>query len=358
VEFTIGGAHKAAIEQYEAAQTQPMPRYGDSFTKVEAQFEHLLERLEIPVTNENVRAATILSRNSIDVTEANIATIKEIDIKLNSVMDRLTPPAAAQMIKEGIQPLDMHVDDMLNYIRKYDEVHGYDNNDKLAQHIMEMDRENTLTQEERAAMVAIYRMLNVIQKNGGAALGAVLKQDTPLTLQNLMDAAKIFDSNRHIHGALDTKVDDNLGKLESVVRPPENIRAAIEKPLLTAYINEFKEVIAKEFPTIVYNNPQITELVSKVSYIAEDLNPVISSTMIKEGLSPKQMNLEQVVDYIEAYKSSAKPINQETVVNYIENIGNDTDLSREGRQTLLDFHKAVNFIREQRPCDTCECPRK
>ena len=369
VEFTIGGAHKAATDRYEAAQTQPKARYGDSFAKVEAQFENLLERLEIPVTDENVRAAAILSRNNIDVTEVNITAVKEIDIKLNAVMDRLTPPAAAQMIKEGIQPLDMHVDDMLTYIRKYDEVHGYDNNDKLAQHIMEMDRENTLTQEERASMIAVYRMLNVIQKNGGAALGAVLKQDAPLTLQNLMDAAKIYDSSRHIYGAVDTKVDDNLGKLESIVKPPESIRGAIEKSLLTVYVNELKEVITKEFPPLVYNgttmpersapqavsrempvtnsNEQVRELVSKVSYIAEELNPVISSTMIKEGLTPQKMNLEQVVDYVEAYKNNARPVTEETISNYIENIGNDTDLSNQGRQTLLDFHKAVNFIREQ-----------
>jgi hypothetical protein len=76
-----------------------------------------------------------------------------------------------------------------------------------------MDRSKTLSQQERAGMIAVYRMLNLIQKNGAAALGLALKQDAPLTLGSLMEAAKFYDGKKNY---------------ESITRPPESsIRAGL-----------------------------------------------------------------------------------------------------------------------------------
>ncbi|MCL2398196.1 MAG: flagellar hook-length control protein FliK [Defluviitaleaceae bacterium] len=231
VDFTLTGVHQATLASlaYESSATTPNARYGDSFSKITGQFEGLLKQLGIEATAENIRAATILSRNTVDVDMSNIEAIKAIDAKISAVLDRLNPMMAAQMLKEGLQPLDMHVDEMLSYVRKYEKINGYDSNDKIAQYILEMDKNKSLTSQERSGMIAVYRMFNLIQKNGAAALGLALKQDTPLTLGGLMEAAKFYDRGKHIHGALDASVDDNFGLLESANRSGESIRAAISQ---------------------------------------------------------------------------------------------------------------------------------
>ena len=214
VDFTLAEVKKAAAASqtqqaglaYEASATAPNTRYGDSFARVTGQFEGLLRSLGIEPSAENIRAAAILSRSGVDVEQSSISAIKLIDAKMTAVMDRLHPMMAAQMLKEGLQPLDMHVDDMLAYIREFEEKYGYSGGQKIAQYILEMDRNKSLTPQERSGMIAVYRMLNLIRKNGSAALGLSLQQDAPLTLGSLMEAAKFYDGK---------------GNYERTAKPPE-----------------------------------------------------------------------------------------------------------------------------------------
>ena len=195
VDFTLAGVHRA-VQAYEANATTPSSRYGDSFDLVTEQFKPLLSRLGIVPTAENIRAASILSRNEIDVALPAIEAVKSIDAKIAAVMDKLTPMIAAQLLKEGHKPLDMQMDEILAHIRKFENRHGYSGRDKIARYILEMDRSKALTPEERSGMIDVYRMLNLIQKNGAAALGLALKQDVPLTLGTLMEAAKYYDRHK------------------------------------------------------------------------------------------------------------------------------------------------------------------
>lgn len=226
VNFTLTGVHHEAITNqaqlvYEAGSMAPKEAFG----QVENQFEGLLFKLGIKPTAENIRAATILSRNEMDITQSAIDSIKGIDAKMGLVMDRLHPMMAAQMLKDGLLPLNMHMDEILNYIRKFEDHKGYSGREKIAQYILEMDRSRVLTQPQREGMIAIYRMLNLIQKNGAAALGLALKQDAPLTLGSLMEAAKYYDE-KGAHAVVDAHVDDDYGG-KAPPKPPESIRASI-----------------------------------------------------------------------------------------------------------------------------------
>ncbi|MCL1987135.1 MAG: DUF6240 domain-containing protein [Firmicutes bacterium] len=231
VDFTLTGVHKAVVA-YNASATVPSSRYGDTIEKVADQFEPLLKNIGIEPTAENIRAANILTRNNMNVASANLEAVKAIDAKISAVIERLHPTIAAQMIKEGLAPMDMQMDDILTYVRKFEEYHGYSGGDKIAQYILEMDREKNLTPKERSGMIAVYRMLNIIQKNGSAALGFALKQDAPLTLSSLMEAAKYYDSQKN-KGVMDITVDDNFNPIDRSLNPPPTIREVIsqEKPL-------------------------------------------------------------------------------------------------------------------------------
>jgi len=231
IDFNLAGLHKASVA-YEASATVPNARYGDTFAKVQGQFGSLLERMEITPSAENIRAAAILSRNNLDVELTAIEAIKLIDAKMTAVMDRLHPMVAAQMLKEGLQPLNMSMDDMLSYIRAFEKFHGYSGWDKVAQYIHEMDRGRALNNLERDGMIAVYRMLNLIQKNGAAALGMGTDEKLPLTMGRLMEAAKVFDKNGRLPNILDAATDDAFGRLEL---PPGSIRSALSKAASLSY---------------------------------------------------------------------------------------------------------------------------
>ena len=216
VRFTIGGIWESVsaaqmLEHYDAHATVPNPRYGDSFRQVRGQFEPLLTSLDITPTAENIKAGFILTRNNMDINIENINAVKAVDMKISAIVSGLHPMIAANMIKDGLQPLETHVDQLLSYMDGFKDALGHNGGDKAAQYIMEMDKDKVLDASTRESMIAVYRMLNIIQKNDAAALGLVLQQDTPLTLGSLMEAAKYFDRRRNRTSTFDYTVDDASG---------------------------------------------------------------------------------------------------------------------------------------------------
>ncbi len=214
------------LKDYERFETVANPKHGDSFKKVEAQFSKFLEDMGITPTSENVKAASILSKSNLDVTDANLTEIKILDSKMSSIQNKLHPNIAAQMIKEGLNPREMKVDDVLNYIYEWDEKHGVSVSDNIYECIKNLDDTKTLTKDERESMIDFYRMLNIIQKDNNVSLGISLKYGSNLKLGDLMNDAKFYQKSKHGKADYNISVDDNFGALE---RPfDSNIRSRIE----------------------------------------------------------------------------------------------------------------------------------
>lgn len=226
VPFTIQGVNESvkaaqALAHYDQYATVPDPKYGDSFNKVKGQFTPLLENLNIAATTENLKAAFILSKNNMDVNEDNLAPVKEIEAKVTAIASKLHPMIAANMIKEGLNPLEMHADQVLGYIKRFNLSMG---EDKLSRYIMEMDDSGSIEPETRKSMIAMYRMLNVIRRDGAAALGLAAEMEglktAPMTLGDLLNLAQTKKIDMHAN--------DVLGELESLTRPQESIRGILE----------------------------------------------------------------------------------------------------------------------------------
>ncbi|MDR1687906.1 MAG: DUF6240 domain-containing protein [Clostridiales bacterium] len=225
VPFSINGVFESAkaAEGYEKSETQIMPKFGDSFSKVETQFEQLLTSLEITPTEENIRAASILSKSGLDVTEENILKVKNIDTKIEAVYDRLHPYIAVDMIKNNKNPVNMHIDELLEYIEGFDGMYGVGVKDKIANYIMEMDNSGVLSDITREAMVSVYRMLSQIQKDGAASLGVSIKKDSDITLASLFNDAKYFQRTKGRRTDIDTRIGENTNtKVRSAGRNTEN----------------------------------------------------------------------------------------------------------------------------------------
>jgi len=231
--FTIQGIHESVLfararSQYEQYATVPDARFGDSFAKVKGEFAPLLEKLNITPSAENLKASFILSKNSMDLTQDNLQAVKEIDAKINSLATKLHPIIAANMVNEGLNPLEMHVDQVLAYVKQFNIGKGKDVTGKIAQYIMEMDESTQLEPEMRKSMVALYRMLHIIQRDEASALGLAAEMGSSPTLGALLELAKKF---KHIRtgDAVDMQIDESFGQLQRLIRPEGNIKGAVEQ---------------------------------------------------------------------------------------------------------------------------------
>ena len=181
---------------YEQFQTTINPRLGDSFSKVRDQFVPLLLGLDIKPSAPNVAAAEILTKNGLDITPESVAAVKQMERDVAFVSERLHPIIASSIIREGLNPLDMHLDDVTSYINQFNEAYGVSDTDRIASYIARMDREQYLSEAERERLVAFYRVLNQIARDGSAALGLMYNSDTPLTLGNMLSAATYYQGGR------------------------------------------------------------------------------------------------------------------------------------------------------------------
>ncbi len=220
------GAEKV-LYTLDALATIPMAKYGDSFQKALGDVPHILEINGIEVNEDNINAAKILSRNEMDITNNNITEVKTVDLKIDKVYDTLHPIIAANMIKEGLNPAEMHIDDVLKYIKNFENDYGQDTRDKIASNILDMEKLDNITKEERDAVVAVYRMLSAIEKYDSAAIGAAIKSNISLTLGNLMEAAKEYESTKK--GGVNIEVDEKFGETQEHIIPENNIIHSIKK---------------------------------------------------------------------------------------------------------------------------------
>jgi len=297
VEFNIQGINESVktahtLSQYDQYATVPNPKYGDSFAKVKGQFAPLLEGMGISATSENLKAAFILSKNSMDVTTENMGAVKEIDAKITSISNKLHPMIAAHMLKDGYNPLEMHADQVLEYINKFNYDMGENGADKISRYIMEMDQAGTLDGDTRKGMIAVYRMLNVIQRDGAKALGLALQmeglKDSPMTLGDLLNLAQTKQKRNNI----DTTVNDSYGQLENFTHPTESIRGILESsvhaPIIYADMltDSFIDIAQPENLKKMLDSPEtrqqpLEELVTQAEAEDSTSNTEIS-TMSKE----------------------------------------------------------------------------
>ncbi|MCL2840151.1 MAG: DUF6240 domain-containing protein [Defluviitaleaceae bacterium] len=268
IDFTVKAVGEAvqyakAMSGYEQNATVPMARYGDSLNTIKGQFAPLLENMGITATSENTKAAFILSKNNIDVTPENLAQVKAIDAKISEIANKLHPMIAAHMIKDGLSPLDMHADQVLAYIKQFNIDIGESGEDKISRHIMDMDNEGILDPEVRKSMIAIYRMLNVIRRDGAAALGLAMQMEdlksSPMTLGDLLNLAQKPKTN--------VNMTDDYGHLENLTRPKDSIRAVLSNTVPPTY----GEIITENFIEAATPSNLENMLTSSLGEAIEDL---------------------------------------------------------------------------------------
>ncbi len=226
-----------AGETYEALMTAPRADMGDSVKKAFRNVDDILNDLQIETDELNRRAVRILGYNSMEITAVSIEQVREADINLRSVINRLTPDRVLSMIRENVNPLDMTIQEMSEYLDEQDRDPERQAAD-YARFLMQLERQNEITELERDSYIGIYRMISKLDRTEDASIGKLLAMGREISFENLLSAMRSTQK-----GYMDYKIDDSFEGVDSIRRGAaidDQIKAAfsVENTIRNTPVNE------------------------------------------------------------------------------------------------------------------------
>ena len=233
-----GKQFEAVRRNYEALGTAPRADMGDSITKAFSNVDDILRELDMPVNYETQRAVRILGYNSMELTADNIEQVIGYDREVNELMQNFYPEAVLSVIRDGINPLDMPIDELNQVIRDRNYNDGVTEADNFATYLRDMERRGEVTQEERESYIGIYRVMNRLAKSGDREAGYLFANGSRLTVRNLITAMR----SRKAAG-MDIVVDEDFGMLEDAGITDNRMDAQIEKAFAGRHIEALTEQV-------------------------------------------------------------------------------------------------------------------
>ena len=214
-------AYTEANERYETLMTAPRRDLGDSIRKAFSNVDDILTNMSLDKTPENQRAVRILAYNRMEITAENIERVKEADKQVTAVVEKLTPKNVLQMIRDGVNPLEKTFGELESYFAENPQSYEEEAED-YSRFLYQLEQQKDITENERKAYIGIYRMVHQIEREDGAAVGAVVNTGAELQFSTLLAAAR---SRRTSH--MDWKVSDDTGLTQEVRLSDNNISEQI-----------------------------------------------------------------------------------------------------------------------------------
>ena len=246
---TIDGAYeqgmqmKSALEkagvQYETLMTAPRTDMGDSIQKAFRNVDDILNDLGVEATEENRRAVRILGYNGIEITEDSIIQMKAADEEVQRMFKNMTPAVVTQLIKQGINPLEMKISDLNRVAEQVRSEVGKDDNQKFSEYLYKLEKNNQITEEERNSYIGIYRLIHQVEQTDGAAIGALVNQGAEMTMKNLLTAVR----STHKTNRMDISVDNDYGETEDQTASINSITDQIETAYQTNCIKDAADLL-------------------------------------------------------------------------------------------------------------------
>ena len=244
---TIDGAYeqgmqmKSALEkagvQYETLMTAPRTDMGDSIQKAFRNVDDILNDLGVEATEENRRAVRILGYNGIEITEDSIIQMKAADEEVQRMFKNMTPAVVTQLIKQGINPLEMKISDLNRVAEQVRSEVGKDDNQKFSEYLYKLEKNNQITEEERNSYIGIYRLIHQVEQTDGAA--ALVNQGAEMTMKNLLTAVR----STHKTNRMDISVDNDYGETEDQTASINSITDQIETAYQTNCIKDAADLL-------------------------------------------------------------------------------------------------------------------
>lgn len=228
-------AYTEANERYETLMTAPRRDLGDSIRKAFSNVDDILTDMSLDKTPENQRAVRILAYNRMEITAENIERVKEADKQVTAVIEKLTPKNVLQMIRDGVNPLEKTFGELESYFAENPQSYEEEAED-YSRFLYQLEQKKDITENERKAYIGIYRMVHQIEREDGAAVGAVVNTGAELQFSTLLAAAR---SRRTSH--MDWKVSDDTGLTQEVRLSENNISEQISVGMAKEILTDVSE---------------------------------------------------------------------------------------------------------------------
>lgn len=223
------GSFEQAQERYETLMTAPRADLGDSIQKAFGNVDDMLSEIGLVPTEANRRAVRILGYNQIAITPESVAEMKSVDEEVQRAFHNMTPAMVVEMIRRGINPLDMSFSGLNETAEKIGKELEAGETDyrSFGEFLWKLEQRDAISKEERASYIGIYRLIHQVESSDGAVIGALVNQGADVTMRNLMMAVR----TGHQAGGMDITVDDSFGEREKGGGIANSITGQIE----TAY---------------------------------------------------------------------------------------------------------------------------
>lgn len=256
---------KIAGDAYETLMTTPRSDLGDSIKKAFGNVEDILSDMNLENNEANQRAVRILGYNSMEITSDSIHEIKVYDAQVNHMLKNFHPAVAIEMIRGGLNPLDMTVSQVNEKLDTIKEELGVTEEERFSKFLWKMDKNQSISEAERNSFIGIYRLLNTIEKTDGAALGSVVNAGQEISMKSLLTAVQ-SKKNKD----MDYTIDDTFGTLSQYTPKNETITNQIN----TSFSNH---------STGIESDVKSTDVDEKISYIKQ------VTSDIKDLLEPEKL---------------------------------------------------------------------
>ena len=312
--------------------------------------DDILADLDLELTSENQRAVRILAYNETEITVDNINMIKAADAEVQRAFDNMTPAVVLQMIKKGIQPLDLRISQLNDIAAEIKSELGEESADKFSKFLWKLEKNNQITEEERSSYIGIYRLFAQVEKADRASIGALINQGAPLTMRNLLTAVRTKQK-----GNMDYEISDDFSGVESKISgeriddqimaayylncikdisdmlSPERVQSLVE--------NDWENMTPEQLVDMMKNSLEDSsdDTISDVEYAKEEL------AMFDEAVSAR----EDVYRYLDRYDISNSVANVIAVSRMMRAPGKIFGTLFDEDEMSYDDIDAIGDIKEQ-----------
>lgn len=111
--------------------------------------------------------------------------------RIQQTFENMKPQVVREMIKTGINPLDMNLEELNRTAVEIKEQLGIDNEDvRFSKYLYKLEQNSEIAEEERSAYIGIYRLIARVEQTDGAAIGMLAQQGAEFTMRNLLTAVR------------------------------------------------------------------------------------------------------------------------------------------------------------------------
>ena len=215
----------AAGKEYEALMTEVRRDLGDSIGKAFANVPDILREMDMEVNPANEKAVRILGYNSMEITGEAVDKVRDTLETVETIIEKMKPGKVLGLIREGLNPLEISADELLNKLNRMDE--ATNEPERFSRYLYNLEKNGAVTDEEKESYIGIYRMINHIEKQDSAAVGALINMGGEINFKNLLSAVRTRK-----HAGMDISIDEDFGATESLINKGVSISEQIERAFI------------------------------------------------------------------------------------------------------------------------------